>query len=220
MTARLIRLVVCGVVGLTGCAGGTASTPLVDARMTQWRGWKSDSMPAGWTVTDSVLSKDGAVSDLSTRAQYANFELEFDWTIGPLGNAGVFYRVTDEYDHPYWSGPEYQLRDEALDPEGKDLTLASASAYGLYAPPAGVTRPLGAWNSARIVVNGNAVQHWLNGQQVVQYELSSHDWLARVKASKFGAYPGYGLARRGFISIQGDHTGSLSIRGMRIRELP
>jgi Domain of Unknown Function (DUF1080) len=195
-------------------------TPLIDASMSQWRAWKVDSLPSGWVVTGDMLSKDGVVTDLESRAQYANFELEFDWQIGPMGNAGVFYRVTEEYDKPYWSGPEYQLRDEAMDPERKEPQLSSAAAYGVFAPSAHVTRPLGEWNTARIVVAGNFVEHWLNGQQVVQYQLNSTEWAARVTASKFGEFPNYGLAKRGFISIQGDHSGKLSIRGMRIRELP
>ncbi|MBC7840702.1 MAG: DUF1080 domain-containing protein [Gemmatimonadaceae bacterium] len=195
-------------------------TSLIDATMTQWRAWKGDAMPTGWIVTDSMISKDGLVTDLESRAQYANFELEFDWKIGKVGNAGVFYRVTEEYDKPYWSGPEYQLRDKSMDPKGENLLLASGAAYGVYAPPAEVTRPLDEWNSARIVVAGNFVEHWLNGQQVVQYQLSSPEWMAKVKATKFGEFANYGLARRGFLSIQGDHPGQLSIRGMRIRELP
>jgi hypothetical protein len=70
-----------------------------------------------------------------------------------------------------------------------------------------------------IVVNGNRVQHWLNGQKLLEYELGSPDWQAKVKASKFNEYPNYGLAKRGYLAIQGDHTGTLSIRNVRIREL-
>jgi hypothetical protein len=151
---------------------------------------------------------------------YANFELEFDWQVSKLGNAGVFYRTTEEYDKPYWSAPEYQLRDDELDPQDKNLLLAAGAAYAVYGPPAGVVKPAGEWNSARIVVAGNFVEHWLNGQQVVQYQLTGDDWTTRVKASKFVEYPNYGLAKRGFLSIQGDHSGKLSIRAMRIRELP
>lgn len=195
-------------------------TPLLDQTMAQWRAWKSDAMPAGWSITNGVLTKDGAVGDLESRTQYANFELEFDWMVGPVGNAGVFYRVTEEYDMPYWSGPEYQLLDDAKHPDGRDPLRSAASAYGLYAAPADVVKPAGQWNSARIVVAGNFVEHWLNGQQVVQYQLGSADWLARVAASKFGQFPNYGRASRGFLAIQGDHSGTLSIRGMRIRELP
>ena len=228
--ACLIALAACGgntpatmdsaVDATPSAAAVTQWTPLFDAGMSQWRGWKLDSIPAGWVVSDSVISKQGAVTDLTTRAQFANFELEFDWKVGPMGNAGVFYRVTDEYDRPYWSGPEYQLRDEAMDPTQENLKLASASVYGLYAPPGGVTKPLGEWNSARIVVNGTAVQHWLNGRQVVTYDLSSPEWAALVKGAKFGEYPNFGRAPRGFIAIQGDHNGSLGLRNMRIRALP
>jgi len=195
-------------------------TPLIDPTMSQWRAWKADTMASGWTVSGDSITKDGIVADLETRTQYANFELEFDWKVGPLANAGIFYRVTEEYDKPYWSAPEYQLRDEALDPAAKDLLLASAAAYGVIAPARAATKPLGEWNSARIVVAGNFVEHWLNGEQVVQYQLNSPAWVQVVKGTKFADYPNYGLATRGFLSIQGDHSGKLSIRGMRIRELP
>ena len=196
-------------------------TPLLDASMSQWRAWKGDKMPTGWAFgADSVLVKTGSADDIETRAQYANFELEFDWKVVEAGNAGVFYRVTEEYDKPYWSGPEYQLLDDVKAPDAKFPDHTAASAYAVYAATPGVTKPAGEWNTARIVVAGHFVEHWLNGQQVVQYQLSSPEWMAKVKASKFADYPNYGLARRGFISIQGDHSGQLSIRAMRIRELP
>ena len=201
-------------------SGAVVWTPLIDAGMSQWRGFKSDTMPTGWAVVGDVLSKDGSIGDLESRTQYANFELEFDWQVSKLGNAGVFYRMTEEYDKPYWSAPEYQLRDDELDPNDKNLLQAAGAAYAVYPPPAGVVKPADEWNSARIVVAGNFVEHWLNGQQIVQYQLGSPDWTAKVKASKFAEYPNYGLAKRGFIAIQGDHSGKLSIRGMRIRELP
>ena len=85
--------------------------------------------------------------------------------------------------------------------------------------PAGIVRPFDQWNTARIVVDGAHVEHWLNGKKVVTYELWSPDWKAKVAASKFAAYPNYGLARRGYIGIQGDHAGTLALRRMRIREL-
>ena len=196
-------------------------TPLIDASLSHWRGWKSDSLVSrGWVITDSMISKDSVVSDLTTRTSYGNFELEFEWKLGAMGNAGVFYKVTDEYDKPYWSGPEYQLRDEAMDPEAKNLKLSSASVYGLYAPPGGLTKPLGDWNTARIVVKGDSVTHWLNGEVAVTYALGSPDFVTQVKAGKFGEYPNFGRAAKGMIAIQGDHNGSLGLRKMRIRELP
>jgi hypothetical protein len=185
-----------------------------------FRGWRSDGMPEGWHVVDGVLAKEGSVDDLVTREQFVNFELELDWKIGKAGNSGVFYRGTREYDHIYWSAPEYQLLDDANAPDGRRRLTAAAAAYGLYAPPAGVVKPFGEWNKTRIVIKGSHVEHWLNGQRVVAYDLGSPEWKAKVAASKFSQYPNYGLAKTGFIGIQGDHPGSLELRHIRIRELP
>ncbi len=241
-TGRTIATVLLGGAAMTACAkqeakpvadsaapataapavatADTTTKALLDSALSQWRAYKTPSGQQGWSYKDGVLSKTGNASDLQSMAQYANFELDWDWKLAKGGNAGVFYRVTEEYDKPYWSGPEYQLLDDARHPDAKDSTRRAASAYAIYAPTPGVVKPAEEWNSSRIIVNGNNVEHWLNGQKVVSYELKGADWTAKVKASKFSEYPNYGLASRGYISIQGDHEGQLSIRGMRIRELP
>jgi hypothetical protein len=193
---------------------------LGDSSAPAWRGWKETGFPAGWQVKEGVLLKDGPVDDLVTLKTYGNFELELEWKIGKAGNSGVFYRGTREYDHIYWSAPEYQLLDDANAPDGKNRLTAAASDYALYAAPAGVVLPYDQWNKTRIVVNGDHVEHWLNGQKVVVYALKSADWKERVAKSKFVAYPNYGLAASGLIGLQGDHPGALAIRNIRIRELP
>ncbi|MGH7602849.1 MAG: 3-keto-disaccharide hydrolase [Gemmatimonadaceae bacterium] len=194
--------------------------PLFDGTsLAAWRGYKEQGVPAGWHIVDGVLTKSGSVNDLVTRDQFGNFELAFDWKLAPGGNAGVFYRGTEEYDHIYWSAPEYQLLDDARHPDGKSRLTSAGSDYAVYPSPAGVVKPADQWNSSLLVVNGNHVQHWLNGQKLLEYELGSPDWEAKVKASKFAAYPNYGLASRGYIGIQGDHDGALSIRNVRIREI-
>src|SRR3984885_902741 len=185
-----------------------------------FRGWRSDGMPQGWHVVDGTLGKEGHVDDLVTREQFGNFELELEWKIGRCGNSGVFYRGTREYDEIYWSGPEYQLLDDANAHDGRNPLTAAGSAYGLYGPPAGVVKPFGEWNKTRIVIKGDHVEHWLNGQKVVEYDFGSPEWKAKVAASKFSQYPHYGLAKAGLIGIQGDHPGSLALRHIRIRELP
>lgn len=192
---------------------------LNDDSAPDWIGWKTRGFPAGWHVAGGVLSKQAEVDDLITNQAFGNFELELDWKIGKGGNSGVFYRGTREYDHIYWSAPEYQLLDDANAADGKKRVTAAASAYALYAAPAGVVLPFDHWNKTRIVVNGSHVEHWLNGRKVVDYELKSADWTSKVAASKFAAYPNYGRAAAGLIGIQGDHPGSLAIRHIRIREL-
>jgi len=185
-----------------------------------WHGYKSQSMPNGWRAENGTLTKDGSVGDILTNDQVANFELALDWKIATGGNAGIFYRGTEEYDHIYWSAPEYQLLDDANAPDGKSRLTSAGAAYALYPPPAGIVKPANEWNSTRIVVNGAHVEHWLNGQKVVQYELWSPDWEAKVKASKFKDWPNYGRAKSGYIAIQGDHNGVLALRNIKIRTLP
>jgi hypothetical protein len=203
--------------------GGMAMTgdakPLIDPTMSQWRAYKSDSVPAAWQVSNGVLSKSTGTEDLVSRDQYGDFDLTWDWKLSKGGNAGVFYRTSEEYDHVYWSGPEYQLLDDANHPDGRNPLTSAGAAYAVYAPPRGIVKPAGEWNTSRIVARGNHVEHWLNGQKVVEYDLMSPDWESRVKASKFVDWPHYGRAPRGMLAIQGDHDGTLSIRNMQIREI-
>ncbi len=193
---------------------------LQDDGAPDWRGWKEPGLPAGWRIAGGVLSKDGLVDDLVTKESFGDFELELEWKIGRAGNSGIFYRGTREYDHVYWSAPEYQLLDDENAPDGRSRLTAAAAAYALYGPPAGVVLPFDHWNKTRIVVRGTHVEHWLNGRKVVEYELRSADWKSRVAASKYATYPNYGLATAGLIGLQGDHPGALAIRNIRIREFP
>jgi 3-keto-disaccharide hydrolase len=211
--------------------GGAAAAPapapapvwriLFDGKILDtFRGWHSQGMPEGWHAVDGTLTKEGNVDDLVTKAEYGNFELELEWKIGEAGNSGVFYRATREYDQLYWSGPEYQLLDDVNAHDGRLRLTAAGSAYGIYPCPEGVVKPYGQWNTTRLIIKGDHVEHWLNGQKVVEYDLGSPDWKAKVAASKFSKYPNYGLAKRGLIGIQGDHPGALALRHIRIRELP
>jgi hypothetical protein len=201
-------------------APGPWRSLLKDDGAPDWRGWKEPGFPTGWHVAGGVLSKDGVVDDLVTRESFGDFELELEWKIGKAGNSGVFYRGTRKYDHIYWSAPEYQLLDDANAPDGRSRLTAAASAYALYGAAEGVVLPFDHWNKTRIVVKGTHVEHWLNGRKVVDYELQSADWKSRVAASKFAAYPDYGMARSGLVGLQGDHPGALAIRQIRIRALP
>src|SRR5436853_3636413 len=145
---------------LTADQAAAGWRPLFDGTNTNaWRGYKTQTMPAGWRIVDGVLTKTGPVEDLITKDQFANFELAMDWKLSPGGNAGLFYRGTEEYDHIYWSAPEYQLLDDAGHPDGKSRLTAAGSDYGLYPARAGVVKPANEWNSTLLVVNGNRVQH-------------------------------------------------------------
>ena len=209
-----------GATSLTAEQRAAGWRPLFDGSSTSaWRAYKSQTFPAGWRIVDGVLTKSGSVEDIMTRDQFGNFQLAFDWKLSPGGNAGVFYRGTEEYDKIYWSAPEYQLLDDAGHPDGQSRLTSAGADYALYPAPAGVVKPADQWNSTLIVANGNRVQHWLNGQKLLEYEVGTPDWEAKYKASKFVTYPNYGRAKQGYIAIQGDHDGTLSIRNIRIREI-
>jgi 3-keto-disaccharide hydrolase len=216
----------------TACAGVSQVTPkpavapssgwitLFDGHsMAGWRGYRSATTPTGWRVENGTLAKAGEAGDLVSVDSFADFELELDWKIAKGGNSGIFYRGTEEYDHVYWSAPEYQLLDDANAPDGRNRLTSAASAYALYAATAGVVKPADEWNTTRIIARGAHVEHWLNGQRVVSYELWSPDWKAKVAASKFHEWPNYGMSPSGHLALQGDHNGALAFRNIRIRRL-
>jgi hypothetical protein len=184
-----------------------------------WRQYRGDTLPAAWRVADGTITKTVGTRDIVTKEQFGDFELQFEWRVATGGNAGVFYRATEEYDRVYWSAPEFQLLDDPNAADGRNPLTSAGSAYGLYAPPRGVVKPAGEWNTARIIARGAHVEHWLNGQKIVEYEYWSPDWEAKVKGSKFADWPNYGRAKTGYIALQGDHRGDLALRNLKIREL-
>lgn len=194
--------------------------PLFDGKsLSAWRGYKSETIPDGWVIAHGTLTKTKPVADIVSKDEFGNFELQVEWKIGQAGNSGIFYRGTEEFEHIYWTAPEYQLLDDAKASDNKTRLTCAAAAYALYPSPAGHLKPVGQWNKTRIVANGAHVEHWLNGTKVVEYELWSADWEAKVKASKFKDWAKYGREKKGHIALQGDHNGELAFRNIRIREL-
>ena len=194
--------------------------PLFDGTsLDAWRGYKSPTVPEGWKIVDGTLAKTTPVKDIVTKDEFGDFELELEWKIGEAGNSGIFYRGTEEYDHIYWSAPEYQLLDNIKAEDNKRPDHLAGAAYELSVPPADAVKPVGEWNQTRIIAKGNHVEHWLNGRKTAEYEINSPEWKAKVDASKFKVYPNYGRAARGHIALQGDHNGELAFRNSRIREL-
>ena len=195
---------------------------LFDGKTTAgWRGYKKDKCPPGWQVVDGTLdrvTKGGG--DLITVDQYDSFELILDWRISRKGNSGVMYHVTEEDDRPAKTGPEVQILDNV---EGEDPQRAGWC-YALYAPPIDpktgkpldTTKPVGQWNTMRILVDGPHVEHWMNGVKYVEYELWSDDWNQRVAKTKFAAWPKFAKAKTGYIALQ-DHGGEVAFRNVKIR---
>ena len=205
---------------LTAAERSDGWRPLFDEQsLAGWRIYKGTAAPTGWMARDGMLMKTGPTDDIITTEQFGDFELALEWRVERGGNAGIFYRATEEYEKVYWSATEYQLLDDANARDGRNRLTSAGANYGLYPAPAGVVKAAGEWNETRIVARGPRVEHWLNGVKLLEYEYGSTDWEAKVKASKFAAWPNYGRARRGHIAIQGDHAGELALRRIRIREI-
>ncbi len=190
---------------------------LFDGHTTKgWRGYMKQEMPAGWKVVDGALTRVAPAGDIITNEQFTNFELSIDWKVEPGSNSGIFYRAVEGPEEIYFGAPEMQVLDDAKHPDGKSELTSAGSDYGLYPAPRGAVHPAGEWNTARIVVNGTHVEHWLNGRKLLEYELGSADWKQRVANSKFKEWPEYGKAATGHIGLQ-EHGGGVAYRNIKIR---
>ena len=118
----------------------------------------------------------------------------------------------------YESGPEYQLIDDHGHPETLEEWQKSGANYAMHTVESKILHPAGEWNTARILVDEGHVEHLLNGQKIVEYELWTDDWHERVRAGKWKDFPGYGLSKKGHIALQ-DHGSFVWFRNIKIREL-
>ena len=183
---------------------------------TGWRGFKTPAPDAGWKVADGALSPDAKSSkDLVTKADFENFDLTFDWKISPKGNSGVMFHVTETGEQTYWSGPEYQVLDNA---RGEPPLEQAGSLYALYPPVGAAPKAVGEYNASRLIVRRGKVEHWLNGTRVATYDMTSADFKARVAASKFKAWPQFAASPTGHIALQ-NHGDAVGFRNIKLRVL-
>jgi hypothetical protein len=192
---------------------------LFDGKTTEgWKGYKKDKVSDGWQIVDGALSTKGKSGDICTVEEFADFELQIDWKISPGGNSGIMTRVGEEHDAPWQTGPEMQILDNAHHDDGRNPMTSAGACYALYAPKWDLTRPVGSWNRARILVHGDHTEYWLNGEKVVEYELESADWKTRVAVSKFASMPDFAKRAKGRIALQ-DHGDRVSFRNIKIRPI-
>lgn len=203
---------------LVGTAFGTAEdgfTPMFDGMGLE--GWTVIPRKRGagrWLVNGPTVTAEGQPGSLATVRRYGDFDLRMEWQVGPLGNTGVFYRV-GEGTNPASTGIEFQLVDNARPASREHPDRQCGAAYGLYAPTVDAARPLGEWNSLRVLARGPRIEHWINGSKVLAFEIGSEDFRRRVAASKFANRPGFATARRGRIVLQ-DHGTPVSFRNIRV----
>ena len=187
-----------------------------------WRGYKREDVPPTWKIQDSTLAfipegPERDRGDLISREQFGDFELQYEWKISPAGNSGVMWRVTEELEYPWQTGPEQQVLDDERHPDNKVPSHRAGALYDLVAPPPGITRPVGEWNQARVVARGPRVQTWLNGHLTADVDFASDSGKALLANSKFRTMPRFGQNARGHIVLQ-NHGDPVWYRNIRVRE--
>jgi hypothetical protein len=186
-----------------------------------WRGYRQTGPPAsGWEIKDGLLKTVPKVkgSELITAQKFKDFELSWEWRVAPGGNNGIKYFVTE--DRPGAPGHEYQMIDDAANADAKLGEKHATAAFYDVLPPSQdkPLKPGGEWNLSRILVQGNHVEHWLNGKKVLEYELGSEPVKAGLEQSKFKKYPDFGTKIEGPIMLT-YHNDECWYRNIKIREL-
>jgi hypothetical protein len=186
-----------------------------------WRGYRKDTPPAvGWTVQDGLLHKVRGErgGDIVTTKKFDDFELYWEWRVESGGNNGVKYLVTEE--RPSAPGHEYQMLDDQRHPDAAGgAKRQTASFYDVLAPMADrPVKPAGEWNASRIIIQGNRVEHWLNGVKVLEYELGSASLREALQASKFRNSDRFGEKISGHIMLT-DHNDATWFRNLKIRPI-
>ena len=197
--------------------------------MTGWHGYNKQAT-GSWAIEDCSLKTLGTAgnygsdkrADLVTDREFTNFELTLDWKATKGGNSGVIYGVVEDlkYDAAWKTGPEYQLIDDVGFPEKLEPWQKAGANYAMHLPDdtKKMLKPVGEWNTTRIVVNGAHVEHWLNGRKILEFERWTPEWNALRDSGKWKEAPDYGKAKTGHIALQ-DHGSVFWFRNVKIRPI-
>jgi hypothetical protein len=177
----------------------------------------------GWQVEGGELVRKGRGGAIYADGEYENFVLEFEWKIAKGGNSGVKYRVKyyekGLWGRSGWLGFEYQIYGDR-NPNASNSKGSAGALYALYAPnDKKKLAEHNTYNTAKIMVRGTHIEHWLNGEKIVDADISSDEFAERVKASKFHQVRDFGRNRKGRIQIQ-DHGSNVAYRNIRLTLLP
>lgn len=180
---------------------------------------KGGAPSAGWVEENGVIHLAGKwAGPLLTKEEYANFELEWEWKLAEAGNNGIKYWVSKPGDKA-WLGIEYQMIDDFKHSDGKKGgSHNTGSIYDLVAAAKDkVLKPVGEWNSSRIVVQDGVIEHHLNGKLTCTVDTKGEEWKACLAKSKFRKTEGFAPGK-GKIMLT-DHGDPAWFRNIRIKVL-
>ncbi|RAJ10738.1 uncharacterized protein DUF1080 [Chitinophaga skermanii] len=189
-----------------------------------WHSYNKTTVGEGWKIEDGALvldKKEGEKGgDLTTDAEYTNYEFQVDWKISEGGNSGIIFGVKEDakYGAPYLTGPEMQVLDDAKHADGKIYKHNSGDLYDMIASAQKAAKPVGEWNTAKIVKDHNKLSLYLNGVKTVETVIGSNEWKELVAGSKFKKWEGFGAFETGKIALQ-DHGDKVWYRNIKIKVL-
>ncbi|MEO0477822.1 MAG: DUF1080 domain-containing protein [Planctomycetota bacterium] len=189
-----------------------------------FRKYNGDAFPdTGWTLEDGmirVIGKTKGSSDIITREQYSDFDLRWEWKVAKGANSGVMYRVEEVKNQPtYKTGPEYQILEDGNHRDGKNVKTSAAALYALIACNEKKTlKPIGEWNTSRILIKDSNVKHYLNDEIVVEYTWGSDEIKKLIAGSKFKNWGEFMSKEKGHIAFQ-YHNDDVWYRNIRIKDL-
>jgi hypothetical protein len=192
------------------------------------RGYKMADFPFGaWKIEDGALVAQTGVPnvDFLTKETYTDFDLTLEWAVSKAGNSGIFYNVQENSNHesgngnsPNWlDNFEFQLLDD-IDFNDHAPIRSAGSLYDLIVPVNKHLKPVGEFNTARLLVNHGHVEQWINGEKVVEYELGSKEINELIAKSKYRDNPNFAKSTSGHIMFQ-HHGQKVWLKNIKIRRL-
>lgn len=172
-----------------------------------FKGWEHGG---NWEIEKGAFyrARKGGSLTFITKLVPDDFELRFEWKVSKGCNSGVYYRPA-QY--------EYQVLDNVNSPYGENPRQAAASLFFCMAPSKDASKPFGEWNAGRIVGKGSVIQHWLNGEKVIDFDYTDPKWSKEIGLLRIR---GADLAARGGKLWLQDHGQAVWFRNIRMREIP
>jgi len=174
--------------------------------VSDWHAYGAGRVQANWqAVGGSLIGTPGV--PLASAEDFEDFELTFDWKVEAGGRGEVYFRVAEDGGTPGETGPVMELAGHA-GPLGGDGGLTPVSRE---VPPQSDV-----WYRARIVVYGQQVEHWINGELICSYGLESPSWRGAVAASGRKVSKDFGRLPAGRIVLAGD---GVHFRNIKVKAL-
>lgn len=184
----------------------------------EWRISPAGNSGLKYRIQDTVFLDSAKVLKNAKRFEdTVGYEMEHR-----LGSRATLAPNAHSEDYPV--GFEYQTIDNQGHPDGRrGGSHATGALYDMVAPSKQLARPVGEFNQSRIVLRGNHVEHWLNGQKVVDTLLDAPE-IEKAVAARWKGTGVYNLLVKQPkkdcpIGLQ-NHNDVAWFRDIKIRPLP